>query len=351
MSKFSLEFWNGSEAGDRVLVGFGNVSTPWWYDAKLQGAESNIYDETIPVGDVVRRLFHWEPVSAPVYAAVPCTFDEATTIGPSGEPLRFVVAPDRQAIVSSDTSEILGIFKSGYQAHSYQTWLLGNVSNLLGGEVGIGSAGFANRERSQAFVQVRTPETVTTPQGVEFLPHLLAYTSLDGTLATTYKRCSTIVVCDNTFSAAIGQGAGSVVKVKHTRYSHLRLTDAQQALGLITETAEDFSATIAALCEQEVTKAQFGKVLDVLIPRPSDEGRAQTLADTKRDGILSLYAHDTRVAPWAGTAFGVLQAFDTYDRYYSTVRGVSRPERVLSGTIDGTYDKGADAVLKALALV
>lgn len=75
------------------------------------------------------------------------------------------------------------------------------------------------------------------------------------------------------------------------------------------------------------------------------------MADKRRAGIASLYRHDNRASTWKGTAFGVLQAFDTFERHQATVRGVSRPERMMAGTIDGTYDKGADEVLKVLATV
>ena len=42
------------------------------------------------------------------------------------------------------------------------------------------------------------PDTIATPDGVTFRPNLLATTSFDGSIATTYKRTVTITVCDNT---------------------------------------------------------------------------------------------------------------------------------------------------------
>lgn len=348
MSTQSLAYWNGSEAGDRALVGFGQ--RPWWYDASLQGSESNLYDQAIPVGDVVRRLFSWQPVELPVYVAVPAGVEDMTALDGSGQMIKLVVQPDRKAIAAGDTLEVLGMFKDGYRAHSYATWLLGNVSNLVGGNVGIGSAGFPVRTRAQAWVQVRTPDEIQTPEGVTFLPHLLAYTSLDGTLATTYKMCSTVVVCDNTFAAARGQGRDRTTRIKHTRNSNLRITDAQQALGLISEAAESFAETVRDLCAWDVTDLMFDRLLDKMI-EPGVTQRSQTMAASKRAQIVSLYRHDNRAATWAGTAFGALQAFDTYERHYATVRGASRPERQISGVIDGTYDALDDQVLKVLATV
>ena len=67
-------------------------------------------------------------------------------------------------------------------------------------------------------------------------------------------------------------------------------------------------------------------------------GRALTLAGTKRDTLAGLYRTDPRVAPWAGTAHGVLQAVSTYDQHQATVRG-SRAERNHLKTITGDFGR------------
>ena len=51
------------------------------------------------------------------------------------------------------------------------------------------------------------------------------------------------------------------------------------------------------------------------------------MADSKRDSLDAMYRSDPRVAPWAGTAHGVLQAVNTYEHHAGTVRGSSRTER------------------------
>ena len=66
-------------------------------------------------------------------------------------------------------------------------------------------------------------------------------------------------------------------------------------------------------------------------------GRARTLADKKRDTLQRLYWHDLRVNPWAGTAYGVVQAVNTYEHYEGVVRGTSRPERNMLRTISGDF--------------
>ncbi len=62
------------------------------------------------------------------------------------------------------------------------------------------------------------------------------------------------------------------------------------------------------------------------------------MADRKRDRLEQLYLHDPRVAPWAGTARGVLQAVSTYDQHDGLVRG-DRVERNSLKAITGEFGK------------
>jgi len=66
------------------------------------------------------------------------------------------------------------------------------------------------------------------------------------------------------------------------------------------------------------------------------EGRALTLADRKRESLELLYRADPRVAPWTGTAHGVLQAVNTYEHHEAVVRG-DRAERNNLKTVTGGF--------------
>ena len=55
--------------------------------------------------------------------------------------------------------------------------------------------------------------------------------------------------------------------------------------------------------------------------------------------LLGIRRNDGRVAPWTGTAHGVLQAVNTYEHHEGTVRGVPRPERNMLRTLSGDFSK------------
>jgi phage/plasmid-like protein (TIGR03299 family) len=335
MSRETLEWLNRN-----VLVGFttkrGNA---WHYRAEhLIGQEPNHYPHAIPVADVERRLFNWEPVSAPVYAQT--GLDEFTPI------------PSKQRIYpSDDPNQTMGIFSSGYVAHGYSEWLIGNVSNILSDTLSISSAGLL-RSRAVAWVEISVPENVHTPEGVVFRPNLVATTSLDGTISTTYKRTTTLTVCDNTLAVALSEKGQQTYKRRHTTNSNSKAEQdkARLTLDLLSQSAEETSTLLTELCNTPVSPIQFKEVLRLAIaPTPPTSKTGLTITDKKISEITALYTHDPRVAPWSGTAFGVVQAFNTWNHHVRATRGdTNRVERNLLNAIDGTTDKADTTILSHL---
>ncbi len=286
------------------------------------------------------RLFGWTAESRRLAIEVEADMHSMTHLSDDGSPKRWAVVPDRQAICRSDDDTVMGIFGPGYTRHQYREWLLTTVADLLDDDLAISSAGLL-RGGAVAWVEVSMPDTITTPQGVAFRPNLLATTSFDGSIATTYKRTVTDTVCDNTRELALAE-AGQEFKVKHSRHSRAQLGPARQALEMVHTLADDFAAEVEQLCNTTVTNAQWQAFLDGHVPRVDSRtgrplaGRALTLADRKRDTLDRLYRHDDRVAPWAGTAHGVLQAVNTYEHHEGAVRG-DRAERNNLKTINGDF--------------
>lgn len=319
MSRETLQWLN-----DNTLIGFTDKrGSAWHYRANLQGAEPNHYPGPIPVNDVKRRLFGWEALSRPIYVEHPVTGGLAEI-------------PERQAILRSDTGHVMGIFSDGYEPHPYVEWLIDTIARLLDNDLSIGSAGLL-RGGAVAWVSVEVPENIVTPEGVEFRPHLFGATSFDGSLATTLKRAVTNVVCDNTMAAGLAE-RGQQVKIKHSKYSKLRLEQARDALNIVYQVADDFTEQIRLLCQTSVSDRQWAAFLDQHVPMPDERGRSWTLAETKRGALDQLWRHDTRVAPWAGSGWGVLQAVNTHVHHGQAVRGACRAERNLLRAVTGGVD-------------
>lgn len=331
MSKETAETLN-----TQVLVGqVAKRGNAWHYRGDLQGDEGNHYDGSIPVADVRRRLFNWEGVSAPLSYTLP-----------DG---RVFTDNARQVIARSDTGAVLGVFKSGYKIHQYDEWLIRNAETLLDADVQIGSAGLL-KGGGVAWVQVEMEETLSV-QGVDFRPFLTAATSMDGSLASTYQTGAQVVVCDNTLSAALGEKTNRV-KVRHSRHSMGRVQEIREALNILHDVADDFTAQVNALTDREISDTQWKTFVEEyagLAEALKKESRhSLTQAENKVNTLTMLWNSDERVKPWAGTAYGVIQAVNTYAHHEGIVRGKSRAERNMENMVTGawdTHDKGTLALL------
>lgn len=337
MSRESYEWLNRN-----ILIGYterkGNA---WHYKEDLQGDEPNHYVGPIPMEDVERRLINFEFVEGEVLYRLP----DGRIIESSEK---------RKGMITSDTNEDLGSFKSGYQGHGYKEWLLENIALVLddaSDELGIGSAGLL-RKRAVMFVSIEVPENIVTPEGVEFRPNLLGTTSFDGTSATRFKRVRTDVVCDNTRDMALAE-IGQEFKAKHTKNSGFKIHDARQALQIVHTMADDFAAEIAELTSRRVTDTQFEALLTKLVPINDELSKvAMTRGERKREELLALWRNDERVSPWRGTAFGAVQAFNTWNQHFASIRGeTTRGIRNMENVLNGTLREGDTLVLETLAAI
>src|SRR4051812_27784232 len=207
----------------------------WHYRESMQGDEPNHYEGDIPIEDIRRRLFNWKPVLGDV---------SSTGMNENGvftltDPDQVHVLRPPGSLSPDDPGAIMNTRKSGYKIHDYDEWLIKGVESILDDGLSFSAAGLL-REGAQAWVEVSVPDTVTTPEGVEFRPNLLASTSLDSSIATGYACTAQLAICDNTLAIARAE-KGRKYKVKHTVNSLTKIADAREALGIIFEVADDFA--------------------------------------------------------------------------------------------------------------
>ncbi len=332
MSRETTEWLNRN-----ILRGFtAKRGHAWHYTAAAQGDETNHYDGAIPVADLHRRLFGWTAVACPLNFQLPETADMPGVSMP---------IDGHVAWVRSDTYELLGIHSDGYRGHQYGQWLVEYVETILDGDVQVANAGLL-RGGSIAYVQVEMPDNVDMPGGVVMRPFVMATTSFDGSIATTYKTGATDVVCDNTRAAFLAEKT-ETYRVRHTKNSKLDVSAAREVLQILERIGVTMSREVEALLSVKVTDKEWQKFVEAHAPIGDETSkRSVTFAETRRAALTKLYRHDVRVAPWAGTAWGVIQAVDTYRQHEAIVRNVTRYERNMTSAIQG---KGTEENRAALA--
>lgn len=312
----------------------------WHYRADLQGDEPNHYPGAIPIDDVERRLFFFNAVEAPVFVGVR---DE------QGNIIRYIEQTDRKAIIRDDNSHVMGLFKDSYAIHQYKHTLLDNVSNIIDDhQLVIDSAGCL-REGAIAWVAVSMPDNIETSAGFPVRPILLATTSHNGTIATTYKQVYNAPVCDNTLFAGL-RTDGAQFKARHSKHSDMKIQSIREALDIVFTMSEDIVAQIERLSNTTVTDSEWDAIVNRLIP-VGEEGKVAQSAiskmQNKQDVIRKMYKTDPMVAPWMGTALGVVQAFNTY-QHHVVGDNKNRAERNAMNSLNGKIQQADENVLNIL---
>lgn len=327
MGRETSEWYN-----TQILVGFTEQrGHAWHYKADQQGAEPNHYPHAIPIADVERRLFSWKADKLPVFINRNGTFQEI---------------PNRKAITRDDLGITFGVFTDSYGVHQYGDWLLKNLGNIIDDDLAIGSAGLL-KDGGIAWVSLEMPENIKVVDGFELRPHLMATTSHNGMIPTIYKQVATVVVCDNTWDAAMGENAPNY-KVRHTKQSQMQIQNARDALKIVHTMSEKMTANIEKLLAVKVSDSDFDKIVKYLNPQPQAENKiALTKWEHKTTSLRNLYFYDHRASQWKGTAIGVIQAFNTYNHHVAGT-DKKRVERNMMNVLNGTF---ADADKELMELL
>jgi phage/plasmid-like protein (TIGR03299 family) len=330
-------------------IGFTEKRGPAWHAARgADGEYLNHFPGPVPLEEA-RKVFGYELAEGE---------PSSTVHTRTGETI-YVADDHRKSIIRVDTGQTFGYFtRDGYQIHDPETWLVDTVGMILDtsvADLGIASLGIL-KGGAQAFVQFELPETFTTTTGgVQHRPYIGAATSHDGTLSTTYLTGTTVMQCDNSVSAALTEAGAGKVKVRHSAKSLTRLAEVRENLGVVIEMVGDqFDREVSQLLDEAVPEDKWKAFVEAYVNPSGKElqpGRSATLADNKRIALNRLWNYDDRVAPWRGTAWGVVSAVNTYNHHEANVKNVSRVERNMSRTIFGEWDKLDQQTLRVLAKV
>jgi phage/plasmid-like protein (TIGR03299 family) len=336
MSRETLNWLN-----ENTLIGFSEKRGKAWH---YRQGNDNHYVGAVPVDDVRKRLFDWHAVEVPIHTG--------STSGQFSIPSAAPV-DGYKAWVHPKTGETLGVHKATRALHQYDEWLLDTAEPILGEGVEIGTAGVLRGGRI-AWVQFEVPETFQTPEGVTFRPFVLARSSMDGSVATTFSRSITNTVCDNTMAIAATEHGGQRIVFRASGDNSVKLKDAREALGLIDAAASDFQAQVATLTATPFTHRDFLALADIVVPgeRPETQDKRAwshwERVQEKRAYLFDLYRFDERVGGWSGTAFGAWQAFNTYDQHERRLRSSNRVERNQLYVVKGQQERQDAKILETI---
>jgi Domain of unknown function (DUF932) len=350
---------------NETRVGFvADLGNPWWGTGHFDGCVPiedarklltvNVQSGTVrvemedptPIIHMIRNATTVE--DAQRYADVLLGMREDA---PDGE--RF------QAVVDADYGYVFQIASQRWDndGHQYER-MLDHAAALIdasGEDLMIGSV-IALDHRQKAMVQVRPPEGVTIG-GDRMLPWLALYSSLDSSWSSGIKGCTTRAVCDNTAEMVMAERTATY-KRKHTKGSSFDLGECRRVVDVWHSATASEIEEIERLMNTAVPAGTFERVADILLPVDGNDDKGKPLTQTAitrrtnvRDDVRSLYHLDPRVAPYKGTAWGVVQAWSTHSIHGVTPKGQrTATERQTFNLISGEQAKQDGDVRRALSL-
>jgi phage/plasmid-like protein (TIGR03299 family) len=329
----------------QTLAGFMAGGRNWIGHAD----EAQTFDGPVPRDAALKLL------SIPLVEASPSV--SYPVITEDGVETVTVVDPDHKGVMRTDTGKVFRYFKPGYKIHQYGEWLVDNVDTILHGGLEIGTVA-VTKHGALALVQVEYPEArVATAPGAEPVahrPHMTAFTSADGSVATNYAKGTRVLICENevTVQGLRAFGFTATVKIRHTSGSLARIGEIREDLGVVVEQIGDaFDEEFRVLVAQHVTNSKFKDIVDAFTGESkAKEGRSKTMATNKAQVLRNLWKHDERVAPWKNSAYGVLAAFNTA-QHHEFGPEKERTQRNQTRLILGEQEKFDHNVLRLLASV
>lgn len=336
-----------------VVVGMvSRYGFPWWAGAWTPDmGESPFYAYGIPPATVAERCFGWDVLEEPLESL------ESLASPGSGEqgPVASRPVPGWKVLRRSTTGAVLHVAKTSHRVHGFRETLIEGFSTIVQDALVFSSAGTLRGGRV-GWTQIET-DALEHASGAVIRPHAMFTTSHDQSLVTSCRENMTNVKCDNSHRRCLGE-AIPVWTMRHTKNSRLdtaQVEKARRALGLFIEKSADaWTIELDLLTREPVTDAEFAAVVADLAPLRDDDGNeltgaSRTLAAKKRDELTAMWVSDPRVSPWAGTAWGVVQAVNTWQTHKQTVRNAHHYERQMMNAIHG--DTGDALALDKLNVV
>lgn len=210
------------------------------------------------------------------------------------------VIPGYKAVTRDDTKKVLSIMGDGYvpfqnsQAFEFADSIVGE------GAAQYETAGSLNGNR-RIWLLAKLPNDIRVA-GTDDVSKLflLFANSHDGTLAQTVKLVATRVVCQNTLSAALGEGS-ITFKVRHTKNAMSKLAEAHRVLGMASERFASMEANMNKLAKTPFSEGKMKELAELLFPADA-EGDVSTRALNNRDMLIQAWASAPGAVP--GTAWG-----------------------------------------------
>tara|TARA_B100000674_G_C37973442_1_gene978090 strand:- start:4429 stop:5391 length:963 start_codon:yes stop_codon:yes gene_type:complete len=238
-----------------------------------------------------------------------------------GEYVSTGLVPDKFAVVRDIDNSCLGVVGKKYTPIQNRDAFTFMDNIVDSGEAKYETAGsLYNGKHIWILMNINNVEGIKQVDGDNIVPYLLLTNSHDGSSALKVITTPVRVVCSNTLRLALGN-VRQGFSVRHTSGISNKVDYARNALGFVVEYYSNFQQEVEKMINTQISDDKFMEIVAQVFPKPSDE-------EMEKPRIASNYKHKIANIEsnyvgelHSGTAWGVLNAFNSYELWQKKVRG------------------------------
>jgi phage/plasmid-like protein (TIGR03299 family) len=306
-------------------------------DAGWHGLAKVLDDHVTP--EKARELaFDWEPVSEPLFRAVPVVGEDGSLS------TEYVEAPGIKGVARSDNNDFFGTVSTDvaealeHSNNKALTEVAETVEGIASGDVRVETAGSLKGGR-KVWMLLRMQEPIAVkgdPNGAT-IPYFALQTNHDGYGSFRGQGLMTRIICDNTaqFADLEAQKRGTEFTFRHTSGLKDRIEEAKGALAMWREGIDEWNALMSSLVDIKNTADQRKVFIDAwgptrmpkaglnvsdLVMRNIETARGQF--QSLMEGVTTEGVNDT--------AYGLVQAAIEFQQHVRGTRGADEVARAES---------------------
>ena len=314
----------GHEITDRD--GLFTVRRPAWHNLGRVLAD-------YPTREQAKAIAHpWEPVTEPLYRAVP----RIVTQRPDGTPLEvpdlvtvYEPVETHRAVVRSDSGDTLGVISDTLAENLVSNEELYDIAEAIEGEAD-GSVMFETGGSLKGgakvwlLIRLRDPLVIPRAEHGGVIPYYALQNAHDGSASFRGQATMTMIVCDNTAQMADldAQARGTEFVFRHTGNVREKIEDAKFALTGWRDSVQRFRLLSEHLVDVRVTPKHRDLFVERFIPMPPPHTVSERVVAnvTEAQDTLRGILNGPTCVGIEDTAYGLVQASVEYLNHYRKAR-------------------------------
>ncbi len=199
--------------------------------------------------------------------------------------------PDKYAVARENSLDVLGVVGSSYTPVQNRE-AFAFFDPIVGQQAAIYHTAGALGKGERVWILAKLPDSIRVVGDDITEKFLLLTNSHDGTSSLQVKFTPVRVVCQNTLTLAINNGAASI-KISHHTDIHQRMKAAERMLGIVHHQFDELADTFREMVRVPMNGNRMEKYLEYVFPEPKDRQPTDSEVDCiRRNRSWSEYFFD-----------------------------------------------------------